>query len=214
MRGSKVCTSSFLEKDITYNITIEHLDNNFMYLIKGWECGEGELITDIETEFFDLDKAAGDYIGFIGYYNNGKLELQETSIVNDGTNVFGMCGYAKDGEKLSPVMLEGSAMAYAEPFAQGSSSTELTGLDLIFNGQKLSTYSMMGYVYYEYATYQPVAIPNMPIQFPITIEKAPVATAAFGLNTMKQDAISKMKTSVPFSIEPNKNVRPNVYSRR
>lgn len=202
------------EKDITYNITIEHLDNNFMYLIKGWECGEGDLITDIETEFFDLDKAAGDYIGFIGYYNNGKLELQETSIVNDGTNVFGMCGYAKDGENLSPVMLEGSAMAYAEPFAHGSSSTELTGLDLIFNGQKLSTYSMMGYVYYEYETYQPVAIPNMPLQFPITIEKAPAASAAFGYKAMNQDVISKMKTAVPFSIEPNKNVRPNVYSRR
>jgi hypothetical protein len=105
-------------------------------------------------------------------------------------------------------------MAYAEPFAQGSSSTELTGLDLIFNGQKLSTYSMMGYVYYEYATYQPVAIPNMPIQFPITIEKAPAVTAALGCKAMNPDVIRKMKTAVPFSIEPNKNVRPNVYSRR
>ena len=73
---------------------------------------------------------------------------------------------------------------------------------------------MMGYVYYEYETYQPVAIPNMPLQFPITIEKAPAASAAFGYKAMNQDVISKMKTSVPFSIEPNKNVRPNVYSRR
>lgn len=203
------------EKDVTYNITIEHLDNNFMYLIKGWECGEGELITDIETEFFQLDKAAGDYLGFIGYYNNGKLELQESSIVNDGPNVFGMCGYAKDGENISPVMLEGSAMASAMPIAQGASSTELIGLDLIFNGQKLSTYSMMGYIYYDYETYQPVAIPNMPLKFPITIVKeAPAASAAFGYKAMNQDVIRKMKTAVPFSVEPNKNVRPNVYSRR
>ena len=73
---------------------------------------------------------------------------------------------------------------------------------------------MMGYIYYEYETTMPIAIPNMPVQFPITIEKAPVATAAFGLNTMKQDAIRKMKTAVPFSIEANKTVRPNIYSRR
>lgn len=202
------------ERDVTYNISIEHLDNNYMYLIKGWECGEGELITDIETEFFELDKEAGDYIGFIGYYNDGKLEIRETSMFNDGAYVFGMYGYAADGENMSPALLEGTPMAEAQPIAEGETTTELVGLDLIYNGQKLSTYSMMGYIYYEYETYMPVAIPNMPVQFPITIEKAPVATAAFGLNTMKQDAIRKMKTAVPFSIEANKTVRPNIYSRR
>ena len=202
------------ERDVAYNISIEHLDNNFMYLIKGWECGEGELITDIETEFFELDKEAGDYIGFIGYYNDGKLEIRETSMFNDGEYVFGMYGYAANGENMSPVLLEGTPMAEAQPIAEGETTTELVGLDLIYNGQKLSTYSMMGYIYYEYETTMPVAIPNMPVQFPITIEKAPVATAAFGLNTMKQDAIRKMKTAVPFSIEANKTVRPNIYSRR
>jgi hypothetical protein len=125
-----------------------------------------------------------------------------------------MCGYAKDGENIGPVMLEGSAMAEAEPIASGKTSTELKGLDLIYNGQKLATYSMMGYVYYDYATYQPVAIPNMPIQFPITIEKAHEVSAALGYKAMNQDVVRKMKTAVPFSIEPNKNVRPNVYSRR
>ena len=202
------------QKDITYNVTVEHLDNNFMYLIKGWECGDGDLVTDIETEFFELDKAAGDYIGFIAYYNNGKLEIRESSLFNDGTYVFGMCGYAKDGENMGPVMLDGSAMAEASPIANGATSTQLTGLDLIYNGQKLSTYSMMGYIYYEYATYTPVAIPNMPMQFPITIEKEPAVTAALGCKAMNQDVIRKMKTAVPFSIEPNKNARPNVYSRR
>jgi hypothetical protein len=111
-------------------------------------------------------------------------------------------------------MLEGSAMAEAKPIASGKTSTELKGLDLIYNGQKLATYSMMGYVYYDYATYQPVAIPNMPIQFPITIEKAHEVSAALGCKAMNQDVIRKMKTTVPFSVEPNKNVRPNVYSRR
>lgn len=202
------------EKDVTYNITIEHLDNNFMYLIKGWECGEGELITDIETEFFQLDKAAGDYLGFIGYYNNGKLELQESSIVNDGTNVFGMCGYAKDGENISPVMLEGSAMASALPIAQGASSTQLTGLDLIFNGQKLSTYSMMGYIYYDYETYQPVAIPNMPLKFPITIAKSDKGYKTMSNPAAKQEVLRKMKASHPITAKADKKNMPAKRTRR
>ena len=202
------------EKDVTYNVTIEHLDNNFMYLIKGWECGEGELITDIETEFFELDKAAGDYIGFIGYYNNGSLELKETSIVNDGTYVFGMCGYAKDGENMSPVMLDGSAMASALPIAQGASSTQLKGLDLIYNGQKLATYSMMGYIYYEYATYQPVAIPNMPLQFPITIAKSDKGYKAQSNPAAKQEVLRKMKASHPITAKADKKNVPAKRSRR
>lgn len=201
------------EKDVTYNVSIEHLDNNFMYLIKGWECGEGDLITDIETEFFELDKASGDYLGFIGYYKDGKLELQESSIYNDGTYVFGMCGYAEDGENMSPVMLEGSAMASALPIAQGANSTQLTGLDLIYGGQKLGTYSMMGYIYYEYATYTPVAIPNMPMQFPITIAKSDVGYKAQSNPAAKKEILRKMKAT-PISIEADKTNRPAKRSRR
>ena len=202
------------EKDITYTVTVEHLDNNFMYLIKGWECGEGELITDVETEFFELDKAAGDYLGFIGYYNNGKLEVRESSLFNDGTYVFGMCGYAEDGKNMSPVMLDGSAMAEALPIASGATSTELKGLDLIFNGQKLATYSMMGYIYYEYATYTPVAIPNMPMQFPITIAKSNVGYKAQSPVAAKQEMIRKMKSSRPISIEAEKTIKPAKRGRK
>lgn len=202
------------EKDITYNVTVEQLDNNFMYLIKGWECGEGELITDVETEFFELDKAAGDYLGFIGYYNNGKLEVRESSLFNDGTYVFGMCGYAQDGENMSPVMLDGSAMAEALPIASGATSTQLTGLDLIYNGQKLAAYSMMGYVYYEYASYTPVAIPNMPMQFPITIAKSDKGYKAQSSFTAKQEVMKKMKSSRPVSPKADKKNKPAKRTRR
>lgn len=201
------------EKDITYNITIEQLDNNFMYLIKGWECGEGADV-DIETEFFELDKEAGDYLAFIGYYNNGKLEIRESNLYNDGTNVFGMCGYADDGKNIAPVMFEGSAMAEALPIAAGEDSTVLNGLDLIYNGEILGKYSMMGYIYYEYATYQPLAIANMPMQFPITITKSDKGYKTVSNYTVKQEMLQKMKTAVPFNIEANKTVRPQVYRRK
>lgn len=201
------------EKDITYNITIEQLDNNFMYLIKGWECGEGADV-DIETEFFELDKEAGDYLGFIGYYNDGKLEIRESNLYNDGTNVFGMCGYAEDGENMSPVMFEGTPMAEAQPIAAGANSTELKGLDLIYNGQKYGTYSMMGYIYYEYATYQPIAIANMPMQFPITIAKSDKGYKAQSNFTAKQELIKKMKTSRPISDKADKKSKPAKRNRR
>ena len=201
------------QKDIAYNITIEHLDNNFMYLIKGWECGEGADV-DIETEFFELDKEAGDYLGFIGYYNNGKLEIRESNIYNDGTNVFGMCGYAMDGENMSPVMFEGSAMAEALPIAAGATSTELKALDLIYNGQKLGTYSMMGYIYYEYATYQPLAIANMPMQFPITIAKSDKGYKAQNNFAAQQEILKKVKSSHPISVKADKKNKPAKRSRR
>ena len=201
------------EKDITYDITIEHLDNNFMYLIKGWECGEGADV-DIETEFFELDKEAGDYLGFIGYYNDGKLEIRESNLYNDGTNVFGLCGYADDGENMSPVMFEGSAMASAQPIAAGANSTELSALDLIYNDQKLGTYSMMGYIYYEYATYQPLAIANMPMQFPITIAKSDKGYKAQGNFVEKQEVLKKMKTAHPISAKADKKNKPAKRSRR
>ena len=201
------------EKDITYNITIEKLDNNFMYLIKGWECGEGADI-DIETEFFELNKEAGDYLGFIGYYDNGKLQLRESNLYNDGANVFGMCGYANDGKNLSPVMFEGSTMAEALPIAAGANSTELKGHDLIYGGEKLGTYSMMGYIYYEYETYQPLAIPNMPVQFPITIAKSDKGYKAQSNFAAKQEIIKKMKSSRPISAKADKTNKPAKRNRR
>ena len=201
------------EKDITYNITIEKLDNNFMYLIKGWECGEGADI-DIETEFFELNKEAGDYLGFIGYYDNGKLQLRESNLYNDGANVFGMCGYANDGKNLSPVMFDGSTMAEALPIAAGANSTELKGHDLIYGGEKLGTYSMMGYIYYEYETYQPLAIPNMPVKFPITIAKSDKGYKAQSNFAAKQEIIKKMKSSRPISAKADKTNKPAKRNRR
>ena len=73
---------------------------------------------------------------------------------------------------------------------------------------------MMGYIYYEYATYQPIAIANMPMQFPITIAKSDKGYKTVGNYAVKQEMLQKMKTAVPFSIEANKTVRPNIYSRR
>lgn len=212
------------EKDITYNITIEHLDNNFMYLIKGWECGEGADV-DIETEFFELDKEAGDYLGFIGYYNDGKLEIRETNITSDGTYAFGMMGWAaNEKDEMAPVMFDNTAMAIADPIAAGSNATTLNGLNLYYNkttgqynntdGELVLTYNMMGYIYYEYATYTPVAIANMPVQFPITIAKSDKGYKTMSNPAAKQEVLKKMKSARPMTIKADKKNKPVKRGRR
>lgn len=210
------------KKDISYDITIEQLDNNFMYLIKGWECGEGADV-DIETEFFELDKEAGDYLGFIGYYNDGKLEIRETNTVNDGQYAFGMCGYAENEKgEMSPVMFEDTAMARALPFEAGSNTTILNGLNLYNNngeynnetGNLVLTYSLMGYIYYDYATYQPVAIPNMPMEFPITIAKSDKGYKAQSPIAAKQEVLRRINASGPMTIKADKKNVPVKRSRR
>lgn len=208
------------EKDITYNMTIEQLDNNFMYLIKGWECGD-DILMDVETEVFEMNKEDGDYLAFIGYYNGGKLEIREITLTNFSdeatTYGFGLCGYAYNdqADAYAPVILEDTPMAMAEPIAAGATSTTLKGLNFSFptaTGSLNITYEMMGYLLYNYETLAPMSMFNMPVKFPITIERAD-ATAASTSAAVKHGIMRNLKKS-PISIEADKSNRPVTYSRR
>ena len=73
---------------------------------------------------------------------------------------------------------------------------------------------MMGYIYYEYATYQPIAIANMPMQFPITIAKSDKGYKAQSNFAAKQEIIKKMKSSRPISAKADKTNKPAKRNRR
>ena len=208
------------EKDMRYNITIEQLDNNFLYLIKGWECGP-DVNMDIEEEVWEVDKEDGGYIGFIGYYNDGKLEFRETTVTTfsegESTIGFGMCGYAynETSEAYSPVILEETPMAEALPFETGSDVTTMNGLEFSFpteTGTLDLKYEMMGYVFYDYYSLMPASIFNMPMKFPITITKGEETPADTDM-AVKQGFLRKMKTG-PVSIEADRRTRPMTYGRR
>ena len=208
------------EKDVTYNISIEQLDNNFMYLIKGWECGD-DILMDIETEVFEMNKEDGEYLAFIGFYNGGNLEIREITLTNfsddNATYGFGLCGYAynEQADAYAPVILEDTPMAMAEPISAGATSTTLNGLNFSFptaTGALDIKYEMMGYLLYDYETLSPINLFNMPVKFPITIEKAN-STAASTSASVKQGVMRNLKKS-PIGIEPDKNNRPVTYSRR
>ena len=165
---------SVVEEEREYNITIEPVDNNYMYRLRGWECGE-DVQYDWEEDIMQLDKEKGEFLGFPAYYNKENLEFREspiTYITFDGANplVLGMYGYAyNDTEKAEiPVIFDNTPMATATPVEVGE-STQLTALSGSYGDVKW-TYSKMGYLAWSEYTgaYQTV---NPAMKLPITITK-------------------------------------------
>ena len=163
----------------TYNILIEKYDNNYMYRVHGWECGD-DVKYDWEEDIMQLDKSEGQFLAFPAYFNNGKLEVREspmTYITFDGANslILGIYGYAynPDYKQEIPVILDGTPMASAAPIADGETTTVLNGLDATYTSgsQKMDwTYTKMGYIAWsEYdGSWQTI---NPAMNFPITITK-------------------------------------------
>ena len=169
----------------TYDIKIEKYDNNFMYRIHGWECGD-DVRYDWEEDIMQLDKEKGEFLSFLGYYNNGNLEFREspmTYITFDNANIMilGIYGYAynKEAKDEIPVILDGTTMATATPVENIGESTLLKGMKTtISNGtQKVDIeYCKMGYIAWseETGAWQTV---NPPMRFPITITKTEAASS-------------------------------------
>lgn len=163
-----------------YNIKIEHFDNNYMYRVHGWECGD-DVQYDWEEDIMQLDKSNGEFLAFPAYYKEGCLEIREspmTYITFDGYQslVLGIYGYAfnKEYDEEIPVILGETPMALAEPIAEGKDTTSLRGLSAEYvdeyNRKTEWDYCKMGYIAWNESTgaYQTI---NPPMRFPITITK-------------------------------------------
>ena len=159
---------------------VEHYDNNYMYRIHGWECGD-DVKYDWEEDIMQLDKTKGEYLAFPAYFKDGALEVREspmTYITFDGrqTLVLGIYGYAYNPEMKEeiPVILDKTPMASAAPIAEGSTSTVLNGLKAEYvdaNNRKTEwEYCKMGYIAWSESTGAWQTI-NPPMRFPITITK-------------------------------------------
>lgn len=162
-----------------YNIVIDHFDNNYMYRIHGWECGN-DVKYDWEEDIMQLDKNEGEFLAFPAYFKDGDLEIREspmTYITFDGYQslVLGIYGYAYNPEMKEeiPVILDGTPMASAKPAAEGE-STVLNGLKAEYVDSKNKKteweYCKMGYIAWSElnGSWQTI---NPPMQFPITITK-------------------------------------------
>lgn len=163
-----------------YNITIEHYDNNYMYRVHGWECGD-DVKYDWEEDIMQIDKTNGQFLAFPAYFKDGKLEIHEspmTYITFDGYQslVLGIYGYAynKEMKEEIPVILDETPMASAEPIKEGETATVLNGMKAEYvdsNNKKTEwEYCKMGYIAWSEAdgTWQTI---NPPMRFPIDITK-------------------------------------------
>lgn len=170
-----------VQEERTYNIRIEHYDNNFMYRLHGWECGE-DVEYDWEEDIMQIDKDKGEFLAFPAYYKDGSLEIRETPmtyITFDGVSalILGMYGYAYE-EKMKeeiPVILDNTPMALAAPIEAGKTSTQLLGQHSTYTDESTGKktewdYCKMGYLAWNElnGAYQTI---NPPLRFPITITK-------------------------------------------
>ena len=170
-----------VKEERTYNIRIEHYDNNFMYRLHGWECGE-DVEYDWEEDIMQIDKDKGEFLAFPAYYKDGSLEIRETPmtyITFDGVSslILGIYGYAYEerAKEEIPVILDNTPMARAEPIGDGMTSTQLVGQKGSFTDPETNRktewdYCKMGYLAWNElnGAYQTI---NPPLRFPITITK-------------------------------------------
>ncbi|MBE6250422.1 MAG: hypothetical protein E7111_02080 [Bacteroidales bacterium] len=227
-----------VEETRTYNLFFEKYDNNFMYRVHGWECGE-DVEYDWEVDITQIDKEKGQFLAFPAYYQGGNLVIKEqpiTYITFDGATSLkmGMYGYAFNeqyGEHM-PTLFDGNIIAVAEPVAEGENSTTLVAQDAEYhytdeNGKEKVlewTYSRMGYVAYnENVEGYPASIINPAMKLPITITRteddAPAGgnIATGGASSAMKATMFETKTiSTDFlrkDYRPAEKVRPAVFQR-
>jgi len=199
------------EVDTDYFIRIEAVDNNHMYRVRGWECRppegydwENVVEKDWEEDIMGFEKGGDDYIGFPAYFKNGKLEIRESPITyisfGDGvTYTLGIFGYAyyEEAKAITPVLLEGTPMAVAEPIADGETSTTLVAQKAKYDDGKNKlewTYHKMGYVAHANYAYHVTINPAM--KFPITITKIEDNSNGSQGSTPEPDAVIKTSRSM------------------
>lgn len=170
----------------TYNIKIEHYDNNYIYRIHGWECGD-DVKYDWEEDIMQLDKSKGEFLAFPAYYKGGNLEVREnpmTYITFDGANalLLGIYGYAymKEANAEVPVLSSGMTMGIAEPIAENSESTILNAnkTSIEYDGKNYTIdYCKMGYIAWSETTGAWQTL-NPAMRFPITIKRVEESSAS------------------------------------
>lgn len=163
-------TGEIISEEATYTVTIHHYDNNYMYAMTGWE-ENGDISNDIR-------EYVGDYIVPL-YYNDGRLEFVETTLdyvelEGYGEYAFGFYGIGNltmQGQLYEGTLIgmDNLTMAEAET-ADGGQTGVISGTK-----QKIEQYEIeytgMFYCGYPTSGQGNLAYWNLPMEFPLTMEK-------------------------------------------
>lgn len=224
------------ETPITYTINIDEYDNNFMYAVTGWECGE-ELEEDNNADGYpdgmDFGTAFGEWVPvFPIYFDKGKLLVEEyimtalpvTNENNQNIDCYlGFHGYAMnknaEGKDELTIVLtdEGEVLAVGETTDGGATGT-ITGQTLSFQEADGSTTEEDCFAL-SYAAiaqdYSDFFIWNEPAELPFTLTKVSAVPAQKTLSFGKADknvvrpsaAASRMNFKAQMSQKADKKIR-------
>ena len=191
---------------LSYDITVHPYDNNFKYIITGWECGQSDLIYTDFTE-------QGFY--FVASYYDGMLLFDEVGIadINDGQNYFGLwgtCNLTANGQTQQGVViaLEGATMgiAYSEDNAQ---TATVYGNKFKYGSYDIE-YTGMQYMGYPYAQNGQLMAWNETMMFPMTMEKVSGYTqqSVMPVNYGVTDLKTMSKKNIERRVDLKKEISP------
>lgn len=182
-------------KEATYEITFSHIDNNYMYVMTGWEVhGEGFEINI--AEFLGLTGEYANGYPIEVYYNDGDLLFIETDVdelSNESTGVtytLGFYGIAdildkKTGQTSSEALSAWAGMTMATAMTEDGQVGFIFG-ESFEDSNYVMEYTGMGFLAYstDYMYFNP------PVKFPLTINKISEESLTT-MSMMKRTAPSK-----------------------
>lgn len=176
-----------------YEVNIAHYDNNYMYVMYGWETGD-ELDANGGMCF---DNQFGDNAVFFGvYYSDGKLLFNEQIITSlEVTNqnnqtiacYLGLYGYGQSEEETLQLMLSNGGTIATGVSADGAATATITGESGENEDGTTSTYTHMGYAAIA-QDYSDVFLWNQPAEFPITMTRKDDAAEQQSIGTFSLES--------------------------
>ena len=193
--------------DVSYVIDIQRYDNNFMYAVTGWECGE-ELDADANGDGYpdgmDFGTAFGDWVpAFPLYFNDGKLEFREyvltnTSVYNEMNQevpcFLGFYGYVltSDGQLSITLTDQKSPLAIAST-TDGAATATVAACEIPDDKNNMVEINSLSYAAIA-QDYSDVFVWNQPAELPFTLTKV-VEEAAPAVQALSCDHLVKSQPS-------------------
>lgn len=186
---------------VSYDVNIAQYDNNYQYIMYGWETGDALDLDNNGDGYPDgmcFDNQFGENVVYFGVlFSDGKLHFNEQiispiSVLNENNQevecYLGLYGYGKNGENLSIMLSQpfGATIATAEMTDAGATAT-VTGVSGENMDGTVMTYTNMGYAAVA-QDYSDVFLWNQPAEFPITMTRLNDAAAQQSIGTLRLES--------------------------
>lgn len=197
--------------EVSYVIDIQHYDNNFMYAVTGWECGE-----ELDANGMDFGTAFEGWVpAFPLYFNDGKLEFREyvltnTSVLNEMNQevpcFLGFYGYVltSDGQLSITLTDQESPLAIAST-TDGAATATVAACEIPDDKNNMVEINSLSYAAIA-QDYSDVFVWNQPAELPFTltkvVEEAAPEVQALSCNTLvKNQPARKIVAGKTFKAE-------------